>query len=146
MRALKIGSDKGIRPGNRPVNVTLRGKMDDGAHLVCGYHALNQRGVADIAFDKLDTARLFQGRKTGPIAGVGERIQHHQCVAGMRLCPVVNKVHSDKARATRHHQRLRHCYTPPCIASDPSMSRSASRQGRCATPKVATVPLASSAL
>ena len=113
--------------------------MHHGTDLMLGHYAIYQGRVADVALYEMNAPRLLQRRKTGAIPRVGEGIQHHEGILGVCLGPVINKVHANKARATRYQQRLRHCVIPPCSARDPSMSLRAARHGRCTKPNISAV-------
>ena len=108
VRADQVGANKSIRPGNRTIHVALRCKMHDGVDGVIRHHFGDQGGITDIAFNKVDGTCCFQGLKAVAIAGIGQRIQHHQRILRMLDNPVINKVHADKPCPTRYQQRSRH--------------------------------------
>ncbi len=108
MRADQVGANKSIRPRNRTIHVALRGKMHDGVDGVIRHDFGDQGGITDIALNKVDGASCFQGLQAVAIAGIGQRIQHHQRILRVLGNPVINKVHTDKPCPTRYQQRPRH--------------------------------------
>ncbi len=104
MGANNIGLDKGIRPGDRAVNMRLGSKMHQGINPLLAQQQFDQLAIADIALHKTEVRVTHQRTQSFDIAGIGQGIQHHDAVCRMVGQPVVDKVSPDKAGTAGNKQ------------------------------------------
>ncbi len=74
-RAEDVGPDEGVAAGDRTVDVTLGGEVDD----VVGPEALERRGdgapIADVDFGEAIVRRVADGGERVEVAGIGELVE-----------------------------------------------------------------------
>ncbi len=107
-----VGTDKGLRPQNRPVHMTLGRKVDNSINLVVLKKALDKGAVADITLNK-DIAGVGTGAKAGldvgeafGVARIGEEVQVDDpaCKARGAREEVANHVGADESGAASNEK------------------------------------------
>ena len=96
--ALDVGAQEGLRVGDGVVVVALGGVVDD--RVVAGHQLVQQRGVADVAYDELHAVGGQTGDVLG-VAGVGQLVQDGDVDARVVVHGVVDEVAADEAAAAR---------------------------------------------
>ena len=94
--ALDVGLQERARVGDGVVVVGLGGVVDHGVGL--GHEAVDERGVADVAHDELDSVG-GQARDVVGVAGVGQLVEHGDVDARVLAHDVVYEVGADEAAA-----------------------------------------------
>ena len=94
--ALDVGLEERARVGDGVVVVGLGGVVDHGVGP--GHEAVDERGVADVAHDELDSVR-GQARDVVGVAGVGQLVEDGDTDAGVLAHDVVDEVGADEAAA-----------------------------------------------
>lgn len=94
--ALDVGLEERARVGDGVVVVGLGGVVDHGVGP--GHEAVDERGVADVAHDELDSVR-GQARDVVGVAGVGQLVEDGDMDAGVLAHDVVDEVGADEAAA-----------------------------------------------
>ena len=78
--------------------------MNDRVQPLLTQQTLGKYGVADISMDKTKIRSADQWAQRIEISGIGQRIEHHQALAGMLLQPIMNEVCTDEAGATGYQK------------------------------------------
>ena len=82
--------------------------MHNGVNRVVSHHFGNQRCIADISGDKLNSPAFLERCQTGAVARVREGIQYDNVILRVAIRPVVNEVRTNKPRTTGNNQRSSH--------------------------------------
>jgi len=97
--------------------MTFSGQVHDAVEAPGPEQLLDQTDIADVAMNEHEGRVGGEAIETGAIAGISERIEHHDHVARMPLPPEADKVRADKAGTSgdengRHRRR-----SPPAARS-----------------------------
>lgn len=63
---------------------------------------MQQALITNISVNKVIKIIILVFRLTLPATGIGESIEIHNKIIGMMFLPIVNKIHTNKSRATRN--------------------------------------------
>ena len=89
-----VGGDECIRPGDRAVDVALRGEVDDRVDPPALDQLGDEIGMADVALDQLDPVEPVEVRA---VPRIGEQVEDDDAVVGRDRAPVVDEVGADEA-------------------------------------------------
>ncbi len=93
-----VGLDEVLGPVDGAVHVGFGREVDDGARLVLGQQAVDQRAVADVALHE-DVVRIALERRQGlEVAGIGQLVEVDDGLVALRE-PVENEIGADEAGA-----------------------------------------------
>src|SRR5215472_15958404 len=95
--------------------MTFGREMHHEIEVVTAKQGLNQPGVAYIAVHELELSVFLHGVEIGPVARIGERVEHDDRVVWMQPTPVQNEIGTDETRAAGN-QKLCHCAAQPRFA------------------------------
>ena len=104
VRAHDIGLDKGIRPGDRTVDVAFGGEVHQGIDAIFTQGGQHRLVIADVRVHEVEAGFRLQRRQVGAVASVGQGIQRNQGVTGVSGVPVVHEVGANKAGGAGHQQ------------------------------------------
>jgi hypothetical protein len=93
-----VGLHEGARAVDAAVDVALGREVHDGARPVLGQQAVEQGAVADVAVHEAVAASPCSAGQVGEVAGVGQRVEVDDRLAGWRQ-PVEHEVAADEAGA-----------------------------------------------
>src|SRR5262245_9558053 len=93
-----VGLDEFTRPVDGAVDMTLSGKIDDGAGTVLGEQSVDQRCFADVSTHKNMPFIILQTRQIFQIACIGELVEIDDKLVVVRQ-PVKNEVSANKPSA-----------------------------------------------
>ena len=103
--AHNVGGDEILGAMDRTVDMTLGGKVDDGARAALGQQPRHQRGIADVALHKDMALIALQRLQVGQIAGVGELVEVQHGFVGLGQ-PVQNEVAANETRAPSNENHV----------------------------------------
>jgi len=73
-------------------------EMHHQIEVVATKQRLNQPGVADVAMNELEVFISLHCIEIGPVAGIGERVEHDDQIVRIQPTPIQNEVGADKTR------------------------------------------------
>ena len=103
-RALDVGPEKRLGVGDGVIVMGLRRIVNDG--VVTGNYLVQQLGVADVAYHKLDTV-LGEPSNVLRVTSVGQLIENRDANLGVIFNDIAHEVATNKAAATRDDDILR---------------------------------------
>ena len=116
--ASDVGLDEGERIHQRPVDVSLRGEVDDGVRL--GRKRVDQVHVADVAMDESITGPALELDQVGEVAGIRELVEHGYLDVRPRAAEVAYEIRADETGGARDEeplQRAAHLIGGPAVQS-----------------------------
>lgn len=100
LRTEDVGLKEELRVFDAAIHVALCCKVHHHVKAVVGEESVDERAVADVAFDK-EAARVVNVVGNGAeIAGIGEEVKHHDLNVGVFLENVLHVVGSDETGAS----------------------------------------------
>src|ERR1700744_879115 len=96
--AVDIRSDECFRTGERTIDVTLRGKMQDGPWLIAFEQALKESGVADVTLLKMVGGIPLHGRQVLQVTRIGKLVKVNDRRAYL-FEPFQDEVRANEARS-----------------------------------------------
>ena len=70
----------------------LGGEVDDEVDVLFAHDRFDGPGVAQVSMDKPEVRAGLDGGEAGAVAGIGQRVEHHDPVAGVPRQPVLGEV------------------------------------------------------
>src|SRR5262249_39706047 len=104
--SIDIGSQKRLRSQDRAVDVTLCGKMNQGARSVLSQQSGYEVGVADVSVDKGICGARCHRREIRGVPGIGGPIEIENGPSASRK-PVQHKIGTDKSGTTGYDNGVR---------------------------------------
>ena len=114
MGAEDVGVDERVGPVDRAVDMAFGGEMHQRADAVVAKQAFDERRVPDVADDELG----FRPGKAGAVAGIGQRVEHDDCVIGVSGFPMPDKIGPDEAGSAGDEQ-VSHARSLSCSHAAP---------------------------
>src|SRR5215472_2890100 len=133
LSAEHVGAQELRRVLERAVDVRLGGEVHDRPERLFTEQRGDALALADVTAHETDPAGVDEPGDAREIAGVGEGIEHHHAVAGMRRAPVVAEVRADEPGPAGDEQPPHGGAPPPPTPA--SVARSATRQWGAVTPR-----------
>jgi len=87
--------------------VGFGGEVGDRVDLFFAQEPIDQGAIGDVALDKPQAIGRFEIGQGGPVARVGQGIEHHHPIARIAIAPMADKVGTNEARTTRDDDAAR---------------------------------------
>jgi hypothetical protein len=100
--ALDVGINEGGRPDDRPIDMRLRGKVDDTVNIVGRETGLQAREIADVDLFEPIIAMFLDSGGVGQIAGISQRIDIYEKILRVFGNHVKQEVASDEPGPSRY--------------------------------------------
>src|SRR5690606_10389542 len=128
-----------VRTRNRAVHVRLGREMNNRVDRIALEQGLEQARITDVAMHEDTPFAVYARSDVFPVAGVGQRIQHHNAGGRPTLARKVDEITADETSAPRHQNVFHYLISP-------ITSRSSTRQCLACTASAASVAEQSSRL